>query len=367
MMKPYAKLPFYPGHVSIPGPVGKALAMDYGPPRFNADFLADYAAAAANLRLLLGTRSDVILPTGEAMLGLWGALKCTLRSGDAVVCVGTGVYGDGFGDMATSLGCIVEKISIPYDRTLTPDDMERVDRAICRLKPVVLTAVHCETPSGTLNPLDQLGQMKKERGVPLFIVDAVSSLGGVPVQADAWNVDIMLGGAQKCLACPADMSILAVSEAAWERVEDVGFQGYESLQGFREASKDAMRFPYAPNWNGIAALKVASQIIMDEGLEAVFARHERVAAQCRGGLAKLGLTLWTEPKAINSPTVTAVKIPPGFTWPEWRAALADRGLIVGGSLGPMNGKVFRLGHMGPQADAVKMDAALEVMAQVLNK
>ena len=366
-MRPYAKLPFYPGHVSIPDPVGEALAADYGPPRFSKDFLADYASAGENLRLLLGTRNDVILPTGEAMLGLWGALKCTLRPGDAMVSVGTGVYGDGFGDMAASMGCIVEKISVPYDRTLTPEDLERVDKAICRLKPVVITAVHCETPSGTLNPLDQLGLLKKDRNVPLFIVDAVASVGGAPVRADAWNVDIILGGSQKCLACPADMSILEVSEAAWERVEDVGYHGYEALQGFRLGSKDAARLPYAPNWNGVAALKVASRIILDEGLEAAFARHERVARQCRAGLSELGLALWTAPQATNSPTVTAVKIPPGFTWPEWRDALAARGLIVGGSFGPMNGKVFRLGHMGPQANAAKIDAALEVMAQTLNK
>ena len=99
------------------------------------------------------------------MVGLWGALKSCLKAGDKVVTVGTGVFGDGFADMAESLGCVVDKVSFPYDSTITRNDLERIDEAIKRTKPVMITAVHCETPSGTLNPLEELGKLKKERNV----------------------------------------------------------------------------------------------------------------------------------------------------------------------------------------------------------
>lgn len=363
---PYATMPFYPGPVSVHPAVSEALSRDYGPPRFGDGYSELYRATCAHLRKLAGTESEIVLPTGEGMLGLWAALKCTLRPGDTVVSVGTGVFGDGFGDMAASLGCVVEKVSLPYDSTLSSPALERVDDAIRRLHPVVLTAVHCETPSGTLNPLEGLGRLKRDRGVPLLVVDAVASLGGAPVQADAWNVDILLGGSQKCLACPADMSILAVSDAAWERIAEVNHQGYEALLPFHNADQDPMRFPYTPHWPGVAALHAGVRALLDEGLRHVFARHEAVAAQCRAGLAELRIPLWTAPDAVNSPTVTAARVPQGFTWPEWRDALARFGLVVGGSLGPMSGKVFRLGHMGTQADPDRMAAALTVMEEVLN-
>jgi len=260
----------------------------------------------------------------------------------------------------------VEKISLPYDSTISTADLDRIDSAIRRVRPILITAVHCETPSGTLNPLEGLGKLKKDRDVPLLVVDAVASLGGTPVLADDWNVDILLAGSQKCLSCPADMSILAVSDAAWTRMAEIGYHGYESLLPFRGAAQDPTLFPCTPNWPGVAALSAACNAVMDEGLKHVFARHNAVADQCRKGLARLGIALWTSPEAVNSPTVTAARIPQGFTWPEWRDALAQHGLVVGGSLGPMNGTVFRLGHMGTQADADRMDCALAVMEKVMN-
>lgn len=362
---PYAMLPFYPGPVSLYPAVNEALRADYGPPRFGVDYVELYKATCQQLQKLCGSTQEVVMPTGEGMLALWSALKCTLKPGDGVVTVGTGVFGDGFADMALSLGCVVEKISLPYNSTLSSADLEKIDAAIHRLNPVMLTAVHCETPSGTLNPLDALGTLKKDRNVPLLVVDAVASIGGAPVHGDAWNVDLLLGGAQKCLGCPADMSFLAVSDTAWERIARIDYQGYEALLPFHNADQDPMRFPYTPNWFGVAALHAASAALLAEGLFHVFARHENVAQICRNGLAELNIPLWTAPDAVNSPTVTAACVPHGFTWPEWKDALARHSLIVGGSLGPMAGKVFRLGHMGPQADPSRMTTAISVMEEVL--
>lgn len=363
---PYAPIPMLPGPTTLHPAVLKVMGQDYGSGQVDEHFLPFYAQTGKALASLMGTDNDVVLMTGEGMLALWAGLKSCLTPGDAVVSVGTGVFGDGIGEMAASFGCKVEKVSLPYSSTIgMGDSLQRIEEAVRRTRPAVITAVHCETPSGTLNPLAALGEMKKRLGVPLFYVDAVSSLGGAPIETDAWNIDLLLGGSQKCLSAPPSMSSIAVSPAAWMRMEQVNYQGYDAILPFRTVQTDG-RCPYTPYWHGVAALQASAEAIRKEGTAAVFARHEAVGRQCRDGLRRLGLKLFTEPEAVNSPTVTAALVPEKFTWKDWQNALKERGLIVTGSFGPMAGKVFRLGHMGTQADAALMTKALEAIADALN-
>lgn len=363
---PYATIPFYPGPVTIHNKVAKAMYEDFAPPRFGMEYTELYIDLAQKVQSIIQTKNEVIFPTGEAMLGLWGALKSCLKAGDTVLTVGTGVFGDGFADMAESIGCIVEKVSLPYNSTINSDALEIIDAAIARVNPVMITAVHCETPSGTLNPLADLGKLKKERNVPLFVVDAVASIGGAPIDTDLWNCDILLGGSQKCLSCPPFMTILAVSDTAWQYMQKVNYIGYESLLPFHNAHTNPAQFPYTPCWMGIKGLSASVNLILEEGIEKTYQRHYDVATQCRHGLAELGIPLWTAADAVNSPTVTAAMIPARFNFAEWKQALAKHGLYVGGSFGPMQDKVFRFGHMGTQADKVRMQSALDVISCVMN-
>ena len=225
----YAPIPMVPGPVALHEDVITVLGRDYGSGQVESDFLCLYDATSRGIGKLMGTKDDVVLMTGEGMLALWGALKSCLKPGGHVVSVGTGVFGDGIGEMAESFGCIVEKVSLPYDCSIRESDLAAVEEAIRRVKPVMLTAVHCETPSGTLNPIGLLGKLKKDLGVPLFYVDTVAGLGGAPVHMDEWNVDLMLGGSQKCLSCPPSMSMVGVSSAAWERMREVNYQGYDAI------------------------------------------------------------------------------------------------------------------------------------------
>jgi aspartate aminotransferase-like enzyme len=354
-----------PGPVTLHPDVVSALCRDFGSGQVEPEFMPFYDKTSKNVARLMGTQNDVVLMSGEGMLALWAALKSCLSGSDAVVSVGTGVFGDGIADMAASLGCTVHKVSLPYDSTIeNGDSLQRIEEAVRAARPAMLTAVHCETPSGTLNPLEKLGEMKKRLGVPLFYVDAVASLGGTPVRTDAWQVDLMLAGSQKCLSAPPSMSMVAVSQRAWEKMEQVGYQGYDALLPFRTVREDG-RCPYTPYWHGIAAVNAGAEAILNEGPEACFARHEQVARQCREGLLQLGLKLFPRPGAVNSPTVTAALVPDGVPWPTWRQRLRDRGLIVTGSFGPMSGKVFRLGHMGTQADAALMAEALAAVESAL--
>lgn len=361
----YAPIPMVAGPVTLHPDVIEAIARDYGSGQIEPDFLPLYKETAGKLARLMYTDDDVVLMTGEGMLALWGALKSCLKAGDSILTVGTGVFGDGMADMAASMGCKVTKVSLPYDSTIGNDDsLAKIEAAIRQSRPVMITAVHCETPSGTLNPLAALGEMKQRLGVPLLCVDAVASLGGAYIDARAWNIDLVMAGSQKCLSAPPSMSIVSVSPTAWDIMATVNHQGYDAILPFKTIYTDG-RCPYTPNWHGVAALNAAADVILKEGMEAAFARHEIVAKQCREGLARIGVPVFPRADAVSAPTVTAAMVPEKYTWPAWRQALRERGLIVSGSFGPMAGKVFRLGHMGTQADPDLMRKALAAVEDAL--
>lgn len=355
-------IPMVPGPVKIPQAVLNAYQTNYGSADMETEFLELYNQAETNLKRILGTDNPVVIKSGEGMLALWGALKSCLRPGDRVLAIATGVFGDGIGDMAASIGAEVRKISLEYNQTIS--DMRLIEEAVVTFKPKMITAVHCETPSGTLNPLEGLGQLKQHHNVPLFYVDAVASAGGTPVLTDQWNIDLCLGGSQKCLSCLPDMSFIAVSQPAWEIIRKVNYIGYDALKPFQNVPKKHY-FPYTPNWHGIAGLNAGAELILNEGLENSFNRHQKAARHCRRRLTEMGLSLFPASDAVPSPTVTAVNVPDVMTWPDLDAGLRRHGLVAGGSYGKLAGKVFRLGHMGIQADMELVDQALTVLGNVI--
>ena len=360
-MKTYP-IPMVPGPVKVAREVLDAYQINYGSSDLESEFLELYNQTEANLKKIMSTKNRVVIQTGEGMLALWSALKSCLAPGDRVLSIATGVFGEGIGDMAVSVGAEVRKISLAYNETIS--DMDEIRTVINSFKPKMITVVHCETPSGTLNPLAEIGRIKKDQEVSLLYVDAVASIGGVPVLTDEWNVDLCLGGSQKCLSCLADMAFLSVSEAAWEIIDQVDYVGYDALKPFRTAQSEHY-FPYTPNWHGIAGLDAGAELILEKGLSESYSRHQENAQFCRKEIAQMGLALFPSANAIPSPTVTAVNVPDNITWQEFDAKLRQQGLVVAGSYGPLTDKVFRLGHMGMQADIDLVTQALNVIRKVL--
>ncbi len=357
-------IPMVPGPVKLPQTVLDVYQTNFGSADLEAEFLELYNRTESNLKMILGTRNRVVIQSGEGMLALWSALKSCLIPKDRVLAIATGVFGDGIGDMALSMGADVKKIRLPYNETIS--DMSEIKTAIVQFKPKMITVVHCETPSGTLNPIAELGKLKQQYKVPLLYVDAVASVGGTTVLSDDWNIDLCLGGSQKCLSSLPDMAFLSVSESAWDIIHTVNYAGYDALKPFYKA-QEAHYFPYTPNWQGVAGLNAGAEWILNEGLTDSFARHEKVAEFCRNKIVKMGLSLFPVLDAVPSPTVTAVNVPDEVDWPEFNLQLRQRGLVVGGSYGPMAGKVFRLGHMGTQADMELVKQALNVIERVVEK
>ena len=355
-------IPMVPGPTSVHPDVLKAYQTDFGSSDLEPEFLDLYNRTEAQLKQVFGTKNSVAIMTGEGMIALWSALKSCLQPGERVLSIGTGLFGYGVGDMARSIGAEVQTVDFEYNQTI--NDWQKVEDAVASFKPKMITVIHCETPSGTLNPLARLGEIKRAHQVPLLYVDVVASMGGTPVLTDEWGIDLCLGGAQKALSVPAGTSFLTVSPRAWEIVEEVGYVGYDALQPFRYAQRD-FYFPYTPYWHGIAALNKGLEMLLEEGLSNSFKRHAEAASYCRQRLEDLGLELYPARDAAEAPTVTAVKVPEGMDWHDLDHRFRDRGLAVGGNYGPLAGKVFRLGHMGTQADIDLVKQALDVIEDTL--
>ncbi len=354
-------VPMVPGPVRVPQQILQAYLTDYGSADLEPEYLDLYRQTQAGLQQIFSTQNSFALMSGEGMLALWGALKSCLLPGDRVLAIATGVFGYGIGDMARSIGAEVRTVGFEHDQTIS--NWDAIEQAIAEFRPKMITAVHCETPSGTLNPIAELGALKQKHGIPLLYVDAVASAGGAPVLTDAWHVDLMLGGSQKCLSAPPGMAMVAISDAAWEIIEQVDYPGYDALKPFHTALESAY-FPYTPYWHGLAALNTGVQMLLQEGLDNSYTRHAMVAEYCRNGIVETGLRLFPAAQAVPSPTVTAVIVPEQISWAKFDQRLRLEGLVTGGSYGPLAGKVFRLGHMGSQADLEIVKQSLQIIEKV---
>jgi aspartate aminotransferase-like enzyme len=292
---------------------------------------------------------------------LWASLKCTLRRGDRLLAVASGLFGEGFSDMARAMGVEAETVSFPYDEVPDP---QRVRDAVRSFHPRVVTAVHCETPSGTINPyLREIGEIAHKGGA-LFVVDFVSSAGGTPLNVDGSFIDIGLWGSQKVLSLTPSLSISTVSERAWDIIREVNYTGYEAYLPWREVPQKRY-MPYTHDWQGMEALNRSLSFILEEGLDETCARHARAATLCRRRGQDIGLKLFPKDESFSSPTVTAFYVPKGWTWEAFNAELRKYGLAVGGNYGPLTGKVFRIGHMGSQADVKLVERGMKVIEEVL--
>ncbi|KAG7393314.1 hypothetical protein PHYBOEH_006123 [Phytophthora boehmeriae] len=358
----------------VPGPtqmlpnVLAAMASPCGSPDLDPAFWDDYLALEKELQdLLHAHQCSVTIQSGEAMVSMWGALKSTIRAGDVVVCAANGLFGEGFAEMAKALKADVRVVNGDWRKAL---DVDKLCAEIRRSDPKLVTAVHCETPSGVLNALEGIGEIvAKHTTDGLFLVDFVSSACGAPLDVDALQIDLGLLGAQKALSGPSALGFTTVSDKAWKRINEVQYCGYDALQPFHNvALKEPRLLPYTHNWHAVRATLVALENIKREGgVEASIRRHEEVSAFARRQVQdKLGLKLYGDESAA-SPTVTAIELPAGCDWAELQKELRAHKLLVGGSYGPLQGKVLRLGHMGSQANKEVVAKAIDVLGAVLDK
>jgi aspartate aminotransferase-like enzyme len=359
IMKMY-EIGLVPGPVNIPEEIRKAYLNEFGSADLEEDFFELYERNESKLQQILGTKNKIVIMSGEAMSILWGALKSTAERGSKQLCVANGLFSLGFGEMGKDIGLNVETLDFGLNDI---PDYNKVKEAAYRYRPDIITAVHCETPSGTLTPLRELGEVSRDVG-SIFIVDFVASGCGCPVDVDDNGIDIGLLGSQKVLSMPPHLSIATVSNRAWRRISAVNYAGYEAFKPWRDGVQNRY-LPYTHDWHAMSALDVSLSMILQEGIENVYDRHERAAKVCREGVKAMGLELFPQNELICSPTVTAVNVPSGMDWKTLNNKLRAEGVVLGGNYGPLAGKVFRFGHMGSQAQDSLIKNALEALKKVL--
>jgi pyridoxamine---pyruvate transaminase len=327
-------------------------------------FLDAFRRAEAQVARVFGTRSEVIVMQGEAVLGLEAAARALVRPRMPVLNLVSGVFGKGMGLWLAALGATVAELEAGYDDAVDPAavaaylDEHPETELVC--------VVHCETPSGTVNDCAAIGPIARARGA-LTLVDCVSSLGGLPFEPDAWQLDVCVAGPQKCLGGPPGLSLIAVSDPAWAAIEanPAAPRGsFLSLLDWHEQWHGAGRFPYTPSVSDVHGLAAACDQLLEEGLGAVIARHAAAARCCRAGARAMGLRLWPRSAAVTADCVTAIAVPDGLDHDAVRARVRERyGVMISGGQGA--GNLVRIGHMGPTASGLHPVVGLLALGRAL--
>jgi len=351
-----------PGPTAVPPSVREAMARPSPNPDVEAAFADFYRSLLAKLSTVYRTDDEVVVLGGEGMLGLEAAVASLVSPGDRVLCLANGLYGAGFADLVEQEGGEATVHEVPAHSGFDPDAVAALvdDGAFD-----VATAVHCETPTGSLNDLGETLAVLDDAGVT-SVVDAVSSLGGAPVPVE--RADVVLGASQKCLSSPPGLSTLSVSDRAWERVGATEQRSlYASIAPWRGAA-DALDpdagdiLPYTHLSANLQALDASLDRLLEEGLEAAFERHVGAAERCRERGRELGLET-VVPEERCSPTVTAFEVEGSAR--ELRRRVESEGVVLATGLADRADDVLRVGHMGYGADLGRVERAMNAVAAAL--
>lgn len=325
------------------------------------EFIEVLDEVCAGLRTVFGTTNALTLPiSGTGSAGMEAAFVNVVAPGDVVVVAVNGLFGQRMAEVASRCGA--EVITVDHEWG-TPVDAERVLAA--HPHPKVIAAVHAETSTGVRSDVAPLGAGK---GDALLLVDCVTSLGGIEVDIDGWQVDLAYGGTQKCLGVPPGLAPLTVSDRARERLVERSASWYLDLRllgAYTGAATGRRTYHHTAPVSMVQALRGGLAELLDEGLAAAWARHAACGAQVQDGLEALGLELFA-PAGYRLPQLTTVRLPEGVVDGEVRSALLDRwGIEIGGGVGAYAGSVWRVGCMGHTARPANVERLLAALGELL--
>ena len=324
------------------------------------EFLRLLDETCERLRTVFRTGNRLTLPiSGTGSAGMEAAFVNLVGPGDTVVVGVNGVFGERMCDVAARCGADVVRIEAPWGEPLDPEAVAAAHPA-----PKVIAVVHAETSTGVRNDVEPIGAAK---GDALLLVDCVTSLGGIPVEVDGWGVDVAYSGTQKCLGVPPGLAPLTVSDRARERFVERSPSWYLDLRMIADYAEagSARRYHHTAPTAMIAALHAGLGALLDEGLEAAWARHAACGRLLHDGLEKLGFSLFAA-EGHRLPELTSVWLPEGVDDAAVRRRLLDEyGIEVGGGLGEYAGRVWRIGCMGHTARRRNVALLLAALGEVL--
>ncbi|WP_318218699.1 pyridoxal-phosphate-dependent aminotransferase family protein [Streptomyces sp. SCL15-6] len=332
---------------------------------------ARFAAIEDRVARLLGTRQDVLITQGEALLPLEGAIRGCAGPDTVALNVVTGPYGQTFGNWLRDCGATVHDLAVPFHTAVTADLVRQAFAEHPEIDFVSL--VHAEAATGNTNPVAEIGEVVREHGA-LFYLDAVASVGAEPVLPDAWGVDLCVIGAQKAMGGPAGVSAVSVSERAWARMAanpGAPRRSYLSLLDWKERWIDGGRkaLLHAPAQLEMLALEACVERIEAEGLDTVMARHASAAAATRAGALALGggLEPYVHEAREAAPVATTLRVPSELDASELvaRALASDPALPLAAGGGALAKEMVRVNHYGPDATRGAVQGCLAALGAAL--
>ena len=328
-------------------------------PDLDLTFYEEYKTICDRLSALLHTDNASYILSGEGILGLEAACASLTEPGDRVLVLDNGIFGKGFADFVKLYGGEPVLYTVSDKKAIDVDALKQYLQENHDFK--YATVVHCDTPTGVLNPIELICPLLKQYGI-LTVVDAVASMFGVEIDVDACQVDILCGGSQKALSAPPGLTMLTVSSDAIQAMEERKIpiaSFYANILTFKNYYKDKW-FPYTMPISDIYGLGAAlDNVLADQN---IYLRHAQIAEAVRTAVVEAGLKLYLDNDYC--PTVTTIEVPEGVDSAQFLQHMTDEyGIMIAGCFDYLAGKVFRLGHMGEGANVDDVAAMLSAMDQ----
>jgi len=325
------------------------------------EFMSILERVTRRLKEFFLTQNDVFILTTSGTGAMETAVVNTLSPGDRVLVISIGAFGDRFANIAEAYGAEVSRLDYEWGKAADPEDVRRALAADPAIKAVLVT--HNETSTGVTNPLEDIARVVREFD-KLLLVDAVSSLSAIPVRTDDWGLDFVATGSQKGWMVPPALAMVSLSPRAWEAHAQAKMPRYYFDISAAKSYLERGQTPWTPAVSVFYGLDLALDLMAQEGLENIFARHRRLGQFTRDGVKALGLKLFADER-FASDTVTAVKVPEGVDGKALNRLCEDEyDLIIAGGQAKLAGKIFRIGHLGFVSEE-DIKAALDVLAKAL--
>jgi alanine-glyoxylate transaminase/serine-glyoxylate transaminase/serine-pyruvate transaminase len=358
-----------PYKLMIPGPIqpedevleemGNPVLPHYGPA-----FRDFYNETTGLLKKVFNTSGDVFIFVGSGSAAIDACVGSLVPSGGKILVGINGFFGERLKAIAENYNLEVLPVTAEWGQPLRSEDFETALKKHAGVKAVA--AVHLETSTTIINPAEEIGYITRKHGLP-FILDTVSSLGGLPVRMDEWGVDLCASASQKCLGAPPGLAPVAVGERGWEAINrnpKVGHGWYLNLNIWRQFAHDWADwhpFPITMATNNVAALRVSLDGLMREGIEARQKRYLNLALRLRTGIRRMGMTPFT-PDEMMAPVITAAKGPKGIPTGLIVEYMSDvHHIKIAGGLGVLKDKIFRIGHMSPSVSETDIDEVINAL------
>ena len=328
---------FTPGPTPVPPQVLAAMAEPMVHHR-GSDFRLVYERALSRLQEVYRTRAQVLLFAASGTGAMDSAVANLTTADQRVAVVTAGAFGERWVAICEQYGLDVQRIAYEWGEAPNPDE---VGAAVAESGAQVVFCTHSETSTGVVSDVQSL---KASVGDAVLVVDAISSLGAVALETDAWGVDVVLSGSQKALMCPPGLAMASVADALWETLPPARAFYFDGRR--TRNAQEMFDAAFTPAVSLIRGLDVALGMLLDAGLDAAFERHTRLGRAARAGIKAMGLELFS-PDDDSSSVVTVARVPDGVDGTELLRHLRDRhGVTLAPGQGGLKGKIFRIGHIG---------------------